>query len=120
MARLVVGDFIDMSTGASHDATSWVVAKDPEFNLIIDQSIRDTVNIKEWHTMLPKRSEDGEGYYKAEEELWVKIQIHMGATDSNWLVIGPKSQTYQEIAISEDDKEDILTNTDELDMYFTK
>ena len=44
----------------------------------------------------------------------------MGATDSNWLVIGPKSQTYQEIAISEDDKEDILTNTDELDMYFTK
>ena len=120
MARLEVKDFVDIATGSQHEATSWQVAKDKDFTLIVDESIRDFQNVKTWYTMLPKRPEDGTGYYKAEEELWARIQIHLGTTDSNWFVIGPKRQNYQEIDVVEKEHTTIHTNTDELRMKFTK
>lgn len=119
MAKLTVGDFIDIATGSDHDATSWQVAKDKEFTKIIDQSLKDYKNVKEWYTMLPKLPEDGPGYYKAEEELYARIAIHQGNTTSNWITIGPKTQRSQELIITEENETDIITTTEKVGMYFT-
>lgn len=119
MAKLSVGDFIDIATGSEHDATSWQVAKDKEFTKIIDQSLKDYKNVKEWHTMLPKLPEDGPGYYRAEEELYARIAIHQGNTTSNWITIGPKIQRTQTLIISEKGEDDIITTTEEVGMHFT-
>lgn len=120
MAKLTVGDFISIATGSEHDATTWQVAKDKDFTKIIDQSIKDYKNVKEWYTMLPKLPEDGPGYYKAEDELYARIAIHQGNTTSNWIIIGPKTQRIQDLIFTEKDEPDIHTTTEEVGMHFTR
>jgi hypothetical protein len=95
MAKLEINDYIDIGTGGFHNATSWQVAKDPEFKEIIDESLKDTVNVKEWHTMLPKRPEDGPGYYADLDMLYARVKVHVDEYESPWEVLEPKSQTYK-------------------------
>ena len=120
MARLYVGDFIDIATGAGHEATSRQVAKDKDFTQIIDESLLDYQNITEWVTPLPKRPEDGPGFYKAEEELYARMRIHMGNTASNWVVVGPETQQFQKITITQDDMQPIETDSNAINLHFTK
>lgn len=104
MASIRVDSYIDIGTGGIHDATSWQFAKDPEFTKIIDQSLKDKKNVKEWHSMLPKLEEDktdpdAEEYYSELDEIYARVKIHLGDTESEWFVIGPKSQRHQRVQV---------------------
>lgn len=116
MAYMEILDYTDIGTGASHDATSWQFAKDPDFTQIIDESLNDTVNIKKWVSMLPKRPEDGDGYYKDLDMVYGRFKIHAGGYESRWFEAEPKSQNYQEVTITEEGQEDIITDSDAIGM----
>lgn len=116
MAYMQVLDYVDVGTGGEHDATSWQFAKDKDFTKIIDESLKDTVNIKKWHSMLPKLPEDGVGYYKDLDMLYGRFKIHVGDYESQWFEVDPKSQNYQEVVITETGKDDIHTDSDAIGM----
>ena len=67
MARFYVKDFIDLGTSVYHDATTWQVAYDPEFNHIIDESIEDRINVKEWNS--PLFDKEKNDYVKDQEQI---------------------------------------------------
>ena len=120
MAKIVVNDYIDIGTGGFHNATSWQIAKDSEFTKIIDESLIDTVNVKSWHSMLPKLEEDkvpGESNYYADLDiLYARVKIHVDEHESPWFVCEPKNQNIQDVVITEKDKEDIYTTSIEINM----
>lgn len=116
MAYMEVLEYTDIGAGCEHTATSWQFAKDKDFNLIIDESLDDKVNIKKWVSMLPKRPEDGEGYYKDLDMLYGRFKIHAGDYTSRWFEAEPKSQNYQEVTITEEGKDDIHTDSDAIGM----
>ena len=95
MARLRVNDYIDICTNNTHNATSWQVALDPDFTQIIDQSLKDTVNVKEWVTPLPKI--DGNGYYADLDNLYSRVKVHIDDTESPWFVMEPVNQNKQRV-----------------------
>lgn len=106
MASMTVNDYIDVGTGGVHVATSWQFAKDKDFTLIIDESIKDYKNIKKWHSKLPKREEDksspdAEEYYTELDELWGRCKILVGETESEWFVVGPMSQRNQRVMVTD-------------------
>ena len=107
MASLSVISYTDIGTGSDHTATSWKFSKDKEGKIIIDQSLNDTVNIKKWHSKLPKRQEDllpgevlGQAYYTDLKELYGHIQIIVGTTRSVWKTMGPVNQTLQRVPLT--------------------
>lgn len=127
MAYMRVVKYEDIGTGGSHHSTSWQFALDKEFTKIIDQSLKDKVNVKEWHSPLPKRPEhksspDAEEYYNDLDELWGRMMIHVGETDSEWLVVGPRSQKLQRVLVTDnsededvpEDKLEYMSNSTEL------
>lgn len=106
MASLTVNSYIDIGTGGVHNMSSWQFAKDEEFTQIIDQSMEDEINIKKWHSKLPKREEDksdpdAEEYYTELDVLWGRVKIRVGETWSDWYVIGPKSQRNQRVMVTD-------------------
>jgi hypothetical protein len=116
MAKVYLDKFEDLGTSGIHSATSWQVAKDPEFTKIIDESLEDKVNLISWNTPLPKLQEDiveGEvyPYYSDLTALYARVKVHIDETVSNWFVLGPKSQLVQKVIITENDKEDIWTDS---------
>lgn len=116
MARIEVKEFIEIGSGAPHDATSWQVAKDAEFKKIIDESLNDKINVKVWHSPLPKLKEDGDGYYSDLDELYARVKVHLGNTESNWLSIGPKNQNFQKVIITESEQPDRETTSTDINM----
>lgn len=119
MARIYLRDFESFCTDGQHTATSWQVAKDENFELLIDQSLNDKVNLTEWNTRLPKRAEDisaGEEYpfYGDETVLYARAKVHMGQTESNWFPIGPKSQLVQKVYVTPVDGDAYWSDTQEL------
>lgn len=116
MAKLVINDYLDVGTGGFHNASSWQVAKDPKFTKIIDESIADTENVKEWHTMLPKLPEDGPGYYADLDNLYARVKVHVDEHESPWFVLEPKSQNVQDVVITEQGKKDIHTTSTAINM----
>lgn len=117
------GDYyIDIGTGGKHNATTWIVAKDKFFNRIIDQSIKDTVNLKEWTTPLPKLPEDKldptkDEFYSDLESIYLKVIIHIDGFDSPPVEVGPFNQLEQEILITKD--KEILNKTTAKDLGWT-
>lgn len=117
------GDYyIDIGTGGKHNATTWVVAKDKFFNRIIDQSLKDTVNLKEWTTPLPKLPEDKidplkDEFYSDLETLYLKVIIHIDGFDSPAVEVGPFSQLDQEVLVTKD--REILEKTTAKDLGWT-
>lgn len=117
------GDYyIDIGTGGKHNATTWIVAKDKFFNRIIDQSIKDTVNLKEWTTPLPKLPEDKldptkDEFYSDLESIYLKVIIHIDGFDSPPVEVGPFNQLEQEILITKD--KEILDKTTAKDLGWT-
>lgn len=115
MAHINVYDFTGIGLDfANHTATSYRIAKDENFELLIDESIHNTENKTIWHSMLPKRPEDGEGYYGDMEGLWAGVRIHMGKTDSPWMKLKMVNQKKQEYVITENGEKDRFYNSDEL------
>lgn len=117
------GDYyIDIGTGGKHNATTWIVAKDKFFNRIIDQSLKDTVNLKEWTTPLPKLPEDKidplkDEFYSDLETLYLKVIIHIDGFDSPPVEVGPFSQLDQEVLVTKD--KEILEKTTAKDLGWT-
>lgn len=118
MAHINVRDFtaigLDMSTLT---AVSYMVAKDKNFEKIIDQSIHDTANLEKWITPLPKLKEDGEGYYSDLPVLYARIKLHFGNHSSPWWVLEMKNQTDQLVTITEKHKPDVYTDSKALGWY---
>lgn len=100
MATFRVDKYIDFLTKGYHDATTWQVALDPNFEHVIDESIHDKVNIKEWKSMLPKIGESG--HYADLDALYCRIKIHMLEDVSDWYVMEPKNQNNQTIEYTEE------------------
>ena len=85
MAMFYIDDYIDFGTKGYHSATSWQVALDPNFTKIVDESIEDKINVKEWNSPLPKI--DANGYYKDLDNLYVRVKVHIFNSVSPWFVI---------------------------------
>lgn len=122
MASMSVEKYIDIGTGGTHHSSSWQFAKDPEFTKIIDQSLKDHINVKKWHSMLPKLPEDktdpsADEYYTDLDEIWGRVKIHVGETDSDWFVIGPRSQRLQRVLVTDNTGDEELTEDEKV--YFT-
>ena len=99
MALLRINDLIDINTKGFHNATTWQVALDENFTQIIDESIKDTINVKEWHTMLPKINEVG--YYADLDNLYARAKVWIDDNVSEWFVMEPKNQNKQKIIVVE-------------------
>lgn len=97
--------YIDIGTGGKHDATTWIVAKDKNFTRVIDKSVKDKVNLTSWTTPLPKLPEDksdpnAEEYYGDLDNIYLRVQIHVGEATSNAVDAGPFNQLKQDINIT--------------------
>ncbi len=114
MAMLKIIDYIDICSDGVHNATTWQVALDADFTQIIDESINDTVNVKEWHSMLPVIN--GIGYYADLEELHARVKVHIDDAVSEWFVLPVVNQNVQTVIITENNKPDIVTTSDAINM----
>ena len=125
MAMLKIVDYIDIGSGGYHDATSWFVAKDKDvtdpsqFTKLIDSSIKDKINVKQWYTPLPKLPEDGEGFYADETELYAYAIIWIGNYQSELFCLGKIDQTKQDVVITEEGQEDITIPAQPKEEWFT-
>ena len=115
MAHINVYDFTGIGLDfANHTATSYKIAKDEDLEQIIDESIYNTENKIIWHSKLPKRPEDGEGYYGDMEGLYAAVRIHMGNLNSPWMKLRVTNQKKQEYVVTENGEKDKFYNSDEL------
>lgn len=107
MAHINILDYIAIGLDTrTHTATSYVVAKDKEFEKIIDSSIHNTVDLLEWTTPLPKREEDGPGYYSDLRKLYAKVKLHFGKYESPWFILDFEDQMKQNVVITEKERYD--------------
>ena len=100
MAFFKIHDYIDIGTKCFHDATSWQVGLDSEFTEIIDESLHDTTNLLEWHSMLPKIGDPGQ-YYADLDNLYARVKVHMGDDVSDWFNLPVKNQNDQTIIVTD-------------------
>lgn len=105
MARIIIEAFTEAFTSGNIDAVDWIIAKDKDYTKIIFESLKDTENINQLITPLPKLEEDrreGESeFYNNLNELYVKVRLWSNNTVSNWYEIGPRSQQEQIVPITE-------------------
>lgn len=108
MATLKVLEYTDIGTGSDHTASSWIFSKDKDRQIIIDQSLRDEENVKQWSSQLPKLQEDllegeelGKAFYSDLDELYGHVQIHVGKTTSPWYTMGPVTQRLQRVPLTD-------------------
>jgi len=106
MATLRINDFIDIGTHGYHNASSWQVALDENFEQIIDESLSDKINIEEWSSMLPEIN--GKGFYKDLSNLYARCRVHIDHNVSPWYVMKPKNQNDQLYLITEEGKQEFL------------
>lgn len=107
--KIVISDYIDLCTKGYHNATTYQVALDPEYKQIIDESIKDTVNVTEWHTMLPKIG--GKGYYADLDKVYARVKIFIDDDESPWFELPPKNQNDQTMMITEEGKPTYYLNS---------
>ena len=108
MATFTVDYFIDIGTGGPHDATTWKVYKDKEKTILLDQSIKDEVNLTKWKSPIPKEDGSGDFYYDL-KEFYVEIQIHANGHTSDPFLLGPFNQLDEVIKIT--DGSEVTTKT---------
>lgn len=114
MAKFIIHNIIKLGMRHKHTATDWQVALDKDFSQIIDQSINDKVNLLEWHSPL-KRIDGQPGLYSDEEKVYARFRTWFKNECSDWLVL-TDNQNYQEVIITQDGKDPIYTNSDDIDM----
>ena len=99
MAKFSIIDFIDVGTGGPHDATTWRVYKDKNKTILLDENIRDEVNLTTWKSPIPK--EDGSGeFYCDLKEFYVEITIHANGHTSDPFLLGPFNQLDEIVKIT--------------------
>jgi hypothetical protein len=114
MATVYLEDFIDLGLDGRHDATSWQVALDINFNTIIDESLVDKVNLTKWKTPLP--TINGDGFYSDLSALYARIKVHIEDTESPWFVLPTENQNYQQVTITQHGTEILLTDSTAINM----
>jgi len=91
LARIFLEDFITFATGIEHTATSYRVWREIEKINLVDESIMDKFNLREWNTPLP----DGNGgYLRDMVGLFAEIKIHFGDVESEWYMINPTGDQF--------------------------
>lgn len=92
---------------APHTSTSYQISKDINFTDIIDESIKDTVNLLEWNSPL----EDGMGgHYKDLPIMYARVKFHFGTDtnkDSEWIVLDSFDQIHP-IILDTDEEDNIV------------
>lgn len=89
MATIKICDFITVFQEGKHIATSYQFYNGVNDD-IIDESIRDTVNLTEWNSQLS----DGEGgHYRHLADLRARVRMHYDDQDSKWIELGSYDQT---------------------------
>jgi hypothetical protein len=112
--KIVIEDYISINAGGYHNASSYQVALDKDFTIIIDQTIKDKVNVKYWHTPLPKVN--GEGYYSNLTKVYARVKVWIDDFESPWYVLPIVNQQDQVIVVTEEGKEDQTYNSLEIKM----
>lgn len=127
MASIEVKEYIDVGTGGPIDTVRYQFAKDAEFNLMIDDitlvktellasgvPLENVENkLLKCHSPLPKRSEDGVGFYMDLENLHTRYMLTANGHSSDWFVCDSVSQVNDvpvEI-VDGDDKRSYSTST---------
>jgi hypothetical protein len=112
--QIVVEDYISINAGTYHNATSYQVALDKDYTMIIDQSLKDKINVKSWHTPLPKINEPG--FYSNLEKVYARVKVWIDDFESPWYVLPIVNQQDQVIVVTEEGKEDQTYNSLEIKM----
>jgi len=101
MALFKLNDFIDYHTHGSITEISWQVALDSGFTQIIEESIKDHVNVREWYSMLPVIGATDGSCYADLSNVYARVKIHIGLVDSDWFDMVPLNQNNQIIFVTE-------------------
>ena len=101
MAVFKLIDYIDFDTDHEILSVSWQAATDPAYVNIIDQSLNDTVNKLEWHSMLPVINATDGSCYADLNNVYSRVMIHMRGADSPWYDMVPLNQNDQTIKYKE-------------------
>lgn len=89
MATIKICDYVTAFQEGEHIATSYQFY-DGTTNKIIDESIRDKVNLTKWTSQL----QDGNGgHYRNLTDLRGKIRLHYDGQDGDWIELGSYDQT---------------------------
>lgn len=115
MATIYINDFIDLATDGVHTASSWQIALDSNFTKIIDQSLNDQVNVKQWTSPLPKVG--SVGFYSDLSVLYARVKMFIDNTESDWYNLPVSNQNYQKVIITQAGKPDIITDSTAIKMY---
>ena len=90
MAHIIIENYLTLGSGSSLAATSYQVAKDPEFTKIIDEIHESREFRLKWWTPLPK---PGGGFYSDEIELYARVKlfredvyVNLYATDDSFVL----------------------------------
>lgn len=115
--QIVIEDYISINAGTNHNATSYQVALDKDFTMIIDQTLKDTIHVKSWHTPLPKINESG--FYSNLEKVHTRVTVWINDFESDWFILPIVNQRDQPIVVIEEGKENIAYNSLEINMKMT-
>jgi len=113
MAKFTIDNILHFATKDKHTHTDWQVALDSEFIEVIDESIKDDVNLLLWRTPLPRI--DGPGYYSDEDIIYARARVWRGKDRSNWINLND-NQNYQKVIITQEYKEPIYTDSTAINM----
>lgn len=106
MAILRITDYMLLENGI--EKTSWMFTKDPDRQVVIDQSLEDDVNLFQWVSPLPKLQEDYSAdelatgktyYYKDLDTLYGHVRIHSRNLVSEWYTRGPINISIQDLVL---------------------
>lgn len=116
MALFMLSDFVSIGTNAPHTATSWEVANDQYFTVLIDQSLNDANNLTSWHS--PLRKPNGTGFYNENDNVYCRVKVHFENHSSQWYVL-PVCEQHQFqlsklIIVSKQGSPDVAYTSDEL------
>lgn len=112
MAHVNIHDYVGIGLDFSeHVATSYQVAKDKDYKIIVDQSLSDVKNLTSWNTPLKMLPIDGDGYYADLCKLYTRVKLHIGNSVSIWYELPPITQRYQKVVITQRGKDDIVTDS---------
>lgn len=118
MAHINIHNYVGIGLDFSrHTATTYQIAKDSNFTLLVDQSIKDTQHKELWYSQLPKRPEDGNGYYSSECKLYARFKLHFGdRVESPWCDFILDNQREQDVVITnETNPKKAFTNSRDLE-----
>jgi len=101
MALFKLNDFIDYSTYGVITDVSWQVALDSGFTQVIEESLNDSVNIREWYSMLPVIGATDGSCYADLDNVYARVKINVGGAVSNWFNLIPLNQNDQTIYVTE-------------------